>query len=338
MTPATTATATTPPVVTTPAPTSVPTPRATPSPEPRGRIVTSGGCCGLFSWIDAHRLLLFDAPSAGSGGSFVLDAASGKKTALAAEFGQPSTAGLIAMPDMSAGVTRILDTTGHVRYQIQNQAAPTWIAPNGLRIVWLERLPLQTPSSLLARPVQLWEANVDGSNAHPLLKLLTSSAQWLADSRRLVLAGRTLDAGSPGVWIVDSDTGSYRVLVPARFVQAVQLSPDSTRVAYLVTFSGNPAQDGIWVAEIDSPKRWHLSDVGGFRWDDSQHLWLLQLAPASGGNDHLDLVNVETEKHQANVALDARVLNDQWQVSPDGRMVALWREEDHQVEVFGPLP
>lgn len=338
--PSTRALIATPVATSTPSPTSTPTPSPTPSPTPvptpTGRTVTTAGCCGLFSWVDDSRLLVLDAPG-GEAQTSIFDLTNDSRKVLSGDFGT-SAGGLIALSNQANGTTRIVDRDGRTVSTIQNQGAETWIAPNGKRVAWLQPLPSKTPSSLLPRPVQLWVADINGANAKPVLQLLASSVQWLGDSLHLATVGRTLDAQDPGVWIVDSDSGQHTVLVAATFVQALQVSPDGSHLAYLVTFSGKPAEDGIWVSKTDGSERRHIPGQGGFRWaDDGSHLWLLHLAPAGGGNDHLRLIDVKTGATVSDVPLDARVLDDRWALSPDGRYVAFWRESDRQTEVFGPL-
>ncbi|HLI50220.1 MAG TPA: hypothetical protein VKU87_00405 [Thermomicrobiaceae bacterium] len=331
----TTTSATTPPA--NPALRATPKPTSTPAPKPSARIVTAAGCCGLFAWVDDSQLLVLDAPG-GRAQTSIYDLTNGNRKQLGGDFGT-SAAGLVALSDQASGTTRIVDQNGRTVSTIQNQGTETWIAPNGKRVAWLQPLPSKTPSSLLPRPVELWVADINGANAKPVLRLLASNVQWLADSRHLVTVGRTLAAQSPGVWDIDSDTGSHQVIVPATFVQALQVSPDGAHLAYLITFSGKPAQDGIWVSNADGTGRRHISGQGGFRWaDGGSRLWLLQLAPDGGGNDHLQLIDTASDATVTTVALDGRVLDDRWSISPDGRYVAFWRETDQQTEVFGPLP
>lgn len=322
-----------------PTPTSLPPATPTPTPVPVAQAVTTAGCCGAFAWLNGSDLLTYDEPAGEPPGAYVANIESGARRRLDRVLGYPSSSGLIAIPDPAAGGTRIVQADGTLRGRIANGGAPTWIAPDGTRAAWLERLPRRTPSSLLPRPVRLWVAGVDGSGARAVMDLLTGQVQWLADSRRLVMVARATDGASPGIWVVDVDTGSRRVLLAAPFVQALRVSSDGTRVAYLVTFSGDPTRDGVGVAEIDGPGRWHLPFVGSYRWaGDNRSLWRLELAGPRGGNDHVVLVDVQTGVEQARVDLGGRVLNDTWEVAPGGHALAYWREADRQVVVVRPLP
>lgn len=327
------------PTATVPPPPATPTPEPTPTPvpEPVATAVTVGGCCPLFSWMDATRLVVYDTPPEEGAAAWLVDIGSGERIRLDAKFGLPSTSGLVAVPDEVARLTRIVDAQGAVVAEIGNGGALTWISPSGSQVAWIERLPRSTPSSNINRAVRLWVADTSGANARPALTFLASRVAWLPDDRRVLAQARAGDGSSPGVWVIDVDSGTYTVLDAQTFVQAVRVSPDGQRVAYLVTFSGDPSNDGLKVAEIDGPGRWAMPEARSYRWAGNGSALWIHLPGAAGANDRLELIDVESGAVQASVDLGARVLNDAWEVSPDGRTVAFWREEDRQVVVFGPL-
>ncbi len=101
------------------------------------------------------------------------------------------------------------------------------------------------------------------------------------------------DGTHSGVWSIDTNNGTNSVLVPATFVRTLNVSPDGTRMSYLVTFSGDSSKDGIWVANVDGSHATHLTQVGAIRWaGDDNHLWLLDLAAAGAGEDHVRQLDV----------------------------------------------
>ena len=314
-----------------------PTPTATPVPGPTATVLTHSGCCGAFAWADATHLLAFDTPSGGQPGSWLFDVQGGSPPRVSPEFGPPSPAGIIPISDTHAGVTRLIKLDGTEVGRIQNGGVATWVSDDGRRVAWLQPLPGSTASSLLARPVRLWVANVDGSNARSLIDVLAAEVSWLPDNHRLLLVARALDASSPGVWLVDVDTGAHQVLVQATFVQALRLSPSGKWFTYLVTFSGDHARDGLWVGEVDGPQRLHVAGSAMVRWGpDDRTLWRLVLGPGSG-DDQLVSVDVATGAEGRPNDIGGRVLNDDWEVAPDGRSVAYWRESDRNVVIATPL-
>jgi len=320
-----------------PLPTPAAPPTATPTPAAMATVLTHSGCCGVFAWTDPTHLLAYDTPSGGQPGSRFFGIQDGTSRLVTAEFGPPSPAGIIPISDTRSGVTHLVRLDGTEVGQIQNAGVATWVSNDGRRVAWLQPLPGSTASSLLNRPVRLWVANADGSNTRAVVDVLAAAVSWLPDNHRLLLAARALDASSPGVWLLDTDTGANRVLVPATFVQAVRLSPDGKWFSYLVTFSGSPAQDGLWVGQVDGGNRVHVAGSAMVRWGTDGHtLWRLVFGPGSA-NDQLVSVNVTTGAQGRAIDLGGRVLNDDWEVAPDGRSVAYWRESDRNVVVVTPL-
>jgi hypothetical protein len=291
-------------------------------------------CCGIFSWIDPQHLLVFDSPVSGAAGAWVVDVASGSRQFISPNFGIPSSTGLIAFPDRSAGQTEIRRLDGSLVSTIKNGGVLTWISPDGKHVAWLEDLGVKQVSSLVPRTVRLWSAGVDGSHAKPLLEFEASAMLWLPDSQHIVALGRTPDGGRPGIWVVDTMAGTNSVVVEGSFLQALRLSTDGSRMAYLETLSGNNSQNGVWIANTNGTDKIHVRETGSFRWaGDASHLWFLELAPRDGGNDTLVQVDVADDSLVERVDLGGRVLNDQWEVSPDGSAVAYWSEADQTVMV-----
>ncbi|HET7035489.1 MAG TPA: hypothetical protein VFI42_07405 [Thermomicrobiaceae bacterium] len=294
-------------------------------------------CCGTFAWADADNVLVYDAASGNRAGSWLVNVHSGARRYLAPHFGPPSPAGLVAVSRPDVGQTDILRLDGTVVATLPNGGTTTWISPNGSRVAWLQRESQHTASSLLARPVQLWTAGIDGSGAHPVIELLASDLNWLPDNQRVLLLGRRLDGSDPGVWTIDVTTGSVAVLAAAPFPQALHLAPDGQSFAFLATFSGHADQDGVWVVSIDGGRRVHLPGVGGVRWaSDSSSLWQHQTGTGSEP-DTLVRLDAASGRELRRVRLGAQVRTDVWAISPGGDAVVYWRDADGAV-VVEPLP
>jgi hypothetical protein len=297
------------------------------------------GCCGTFSWIDANRVLVFDNPAQGQSGAWVVDVRTGSREYVSAGFGLPSPSGLVAVPDKNLGKTEIRRLDGSLVSTINNGGVLTWISPNGQHVAWLEDLGVTSISSLVPRTVRLWSANIDGSNTKSLLEFDASTFQWLPDNRHVIALARAPDGSAAGIWSVDTTDGTNAVVERGTFLQSLRLSPDGTRMAYLETFSGLSADDGVWVSNVDGSNRVHLQDAGAFRWaSGSSALWFLKLAPLDGGDDELAEIDIATDKMVAQVDLGGRVLNDEWEVNPSGDVVAYWSEKDQSVVVTALKP
>ncbi len=315
-----------------PSPTHSPTPTEAPTPDVTSSPVAT--CCGVFSWVDDQHLLVFDAPVNGKQGAYVVDVSTGNRQFVSPVFGQPSSSGLIAFPDPEQGVTDIRRIDGSLVSTIQNGGVLTWISPDGQRVVWLEELGMTNTSSLVNRVVQLKVSAIDGSNVRSLVRFEASAVAWTADNRHVVALGRAPGGTHSGIWSIDTNDGTNSVIIPATYLRALNVSPDGTRMTYLITFSGDSSTDGVWMADIDGSNAVHLKDVGAIRWaGDDEHIWLLSLAPSGGGEDHVIEVSTRTDSAGLPRPLGDRVLNGQWEVSPDGRLVAFWNETDESVMV-----
>ena len=323
-----------------PSPTQTPTPSPTPTPTPIPvRQGTVASCCGVFAWADQHDLLVFDTPASGKQGAYLVNVQSGARTFLADVFGTPSRSGLIAFPNAQTGTTEIKGLDGQVVSTLNNGGSVTWISPDGKHVAWLVDQGVPNSSSLVQRVVKLVTASIDGSGQQSVLEFEDTALQWLPDNVHVMTIARAQDGSHPGIWNVDAQTGANGVVVAGTYIQALRLSPDWQRMAYLVTFSGDASKDGYWVANVDGSNATHLSQVGSYRWNaDSHSLWFLQLAAPGQGNDQLVRVDVASDTVAETVPLDGRVLNDQWELSPAGDAIAFWNQSDQTVHVQSLTP
>jgi hypothetical protein len=334
-TPVPTPTATPQPTMTPePTPTAIPTPTPSPTPEPLLTTVTRTPCCGLFAWYDDKRLLVYDQIPGEPGGSWLVEVETGERTFSGDDFGLPSQAGVIAFPNGETGTVTLRDGSGEALGEVQNGGWIAWPSPDGERLAWLENLPIRTPSSSVNRGVRLLIADVNDGEPRAVLELQAAEVHWLPDNRYLLIPARDTSFEQAGLWLVDTDTGEYEVLFNEIFVQAVQLSPDGTQVAFVRTFRPDPGQNGLWVLDIRASHLQQVERTGSQRWHaDSESLWMLELAPTGEGVDVLRRVEIESGDIRGEVTLDGQVLNDTWEISPDGSYVAFWRVDDGQVVI-----
>lgn len=317
-----------------PTPTATPTPVPTPTPAPPPEPVVASDCCGIFGWLDENHLAAWDAPADGQAGTWRVSVSGDNRHYLNPRFGLSSRTGFQAIPNPTSGTTTVINLDGFEIGSIANGGVVTWVSPDGRLAAWLERLPVTTRSSSVNRSMRLWVSEVSGAGMRPLIELQAASIHWLADSRNIVVPARAMDGSQAGIWLVDTQSGTSRVVVEANFLHAVDVSPDGQRVSYLQTFSGDPNQDGVWVAEIFGDRRWKLPISVGARWgSDSGHLWTLELASNENGADRLIQWDVENGLPVAEHALSGRARDQRWESSPTGNAVAYWREADGAVVI-----
>ena len=340
---ATPAPAATPPnaAVHNPDPTNTPapivTPEIAPSPEPvalTSDVVTDSDCCGLFDWIDSDHLLVFDQPTGREDGSYVIDLFSGRAALVSQGFGIPSPSGMIAMLEPGTSDLVIRDIDGEQLASIETNGQPAWPSPDGTVVAWLEPLPVRVPSSSVNRQVQLKVSDVGGTELRTVAELQSQEIRWLPDNQRIVTIGRGRDFQSPGIWLIDTDTNEVTVLHEETFVRSLELSPDGRHVAFMRLFNDDPADNGVFVLNIETGDLQYAFETGPYRWDaDGQHLWRLQMGATGVEADQLVRFDPSTGSVVEVIDLDGQVLNEQWALSPDGEKVAFWRYEDGMVVV-----
>jgi len=168
---------------------------------------------------------------------------------------------------------------------------------------------------------------------------------WTRDNRLLFQPdtgiGNPLDVIPGGVLIVDIDTGQYSQLdLPTSpdgvysYARNVSLSPDDSRIAYTVTYWGDPKQiSEVWTMRIDSEDKQLVYKVEGIihalSWSpiSEQLIYSYQSGVRPASNDPSELWVLNSD------GTDARFLVNNhgecypvW--SPDGRYVAFVRVDD----------
>jgi hypothetical protein len=307
------------------------TPRPTATPNPERPPLELASCCGLLAWVDRDRLLVYDAPAGGSPGAWLVHLPDSQRRFLSPRFGLPSPAGIVAVPEPVNRQTTVLDLEGNAVSVLPNGGTLSWPSPDGKRVAWLERLPVRTPSSSVNRVMRLWVSDLASGERRPLVELQAASLTWLPDSRRLLAGARTPQGERPGIWMIDVDSGEVDIVVEGTFLYNVRLSPDGRRIGYVRALSGDRAQDGLWILDLDSGATWRLPIAAGFRWAGSgDAIWLL--VPGAGEQpDTLVLVDARSGTSLRTLSLPGQVLNSVWEISPDGRWVAFWRLQDEHV-------
>ena len=167
-----------------PTPTVVATPTSIPTPVVHEGSVAQ--CCGVFAWVDSKRLMVFDAPSGGQQGTYLINVQDGSRMPISSGFGTPSISGLIAFPNAVTGVTEIRREDGSLVSAIQNGGRVTWISPDGKHLAWLVDQGIPNSSSLVNRVARLTTANIDGTNQKSLVAFEASSLQWLPDNLHVI--------------------------------------------------------------------------------------------------------------------------------------------------------
>jgi Tol biopolymer transport system component len=224
-----------------------------------------------------------------------------------------------------------------------------WIIPNGGRAVsfspdktWLAWTAGQTGPPFNTARRDIWISRVDGSQDRQVFSGIRAGFEgWFPDGRILVSGLVEGPASEQALWALSPDQtqDGQPILVElgrgARIRQA-RISPNGEWVAYITTFSADPAQDGLWLANSRTGERRRLDTFGGYQWRDDQRLLIV---PLDLSQPMHRLLQVEAPSGQVQPLSDPsitpfRIANGGWSVSPDGQMIAFVSADDGNIWIL----
>lgn len=312
-------------------------PSASPSPparQPVLRQLTQSGCCAQPFWSpDSQQVLYIDRPGQDS---------------LAGIWGAPVTGGPPALwserlglysPNLSlraypARNQTIIERLADGRtWTVANAGRAISFSPDGTRVAWMSG---QSGPPFDSAVRQIWISPIEGGPARQALAGEGMGlAGWLSDGRLLV----TTRAAAPqndqivSILTLPGDPGqppTLQEVARGERLRSLALSPGGDWLAYVVSFTDDPADSGLWLASLATGQRRKVEPFGAYRWRDANHLLLVPLEPGAPSNR---LVQIEAGNGAAAVLLDPqqppfKIANGDWSVSPDGRYVVFVAAQD----------
>jgi hypothetical protein len=308
-----------------------------PNPLPELRPLTSGGCCVQPFWsLDSQQILFIDKPSPDAPpGLWSVDLQGGLPLFASDRLGILSNdQQLRAFPE--AGQTVVERLSDGQRWVIPSGGRAVSFSSDGQQVAWTAG---QTGSTSNTAPRQIWVSRVDGSQARQVYAVAGGSiAGWLPDGRLLI--SERLLAPETGQALraltLPADDASQPLLTElarGERVRGISISPDGRWLAYLVTLSADPEQNGIWLVNTQNAEKRRLEFFGGYRWRDGNRLLVV---PLDLGQPAHRLWQVDVENDEANALTDPaitpfKIANGDWSVSPDGRHVAFLSAVDNNI-------
>jgi hypothetical protein len=292
------------------------------------RQLTMGGCCVNPFWsADSRQVLYIDKPATEApSGIWGVDLLGSEPVFVTERLGIFSPDQLLRAFPLQ-GQTYVQRLTDDQTWTIPNGGREVVFSRDGARVAWTTGR-TQPPFDTAER--QVWISSVDGSGAQSIFTGYGVGVNaWFPEDRVLV-SGRLPPPESLQVlWMLvppanGADGWSAVELARGSRLRGVSISPGGEWLAYVSTFSGDPAQDGLWLLSIRTMERRKLDLFGAYRWRDGDHLLLvpldlsqpnhriLQIEASSGTIKQLTLPGVSPFK----------IANGDWSVSPDGKHVA----------------
>ena len=202
------------------------------------------------------------------------------------------------------------------------------VSPTGEQVAWSEgsRLPVQIDQ----RQRTLWVADVNGQGRRQLGRTTGGDLiGWDESGVALIATGTLAGETSSGIWRLGLD-GTVNLLMKADRPRSLLLSPQGGWLALLMSFSGDPQADGLWILSTSEGAPRRIEAYGSYRWRSEGRLLLL---PFDAGAHDLPVVEVEAATGMSETlrpagALPGGVANNEWLPSPDGRWIVYLNAAD----------
>jgi Tol biopolymer transport system component len=229
----------------------------------------------------------------------------------------------IAFPDGSEGVATVERIADGQRWQIDNQERSVSFTPDSRRVLWTT---YDEDAPRDSRVETIWLADLDGSNVQAVFSgRRTDPVTWLSDDE-LLMTRRLAGTSDRELITLSVDDGVQAELTAGPRMRGLALSPDKRLLVYYVSLEQDRDRNGVWLLDLQNPGRGarKLPFFGTYRWRDNQRLIYVPYEPTATEHTFFEY-NVDTE-HSRRLFPDGPnliIANNDWQVSPDGRRLAL---------------
>jgi Tol biopolymer transport system component len=300
--------------------------------------LTTGGCCVRPFWSpDGRQVWFLDRPTAEAVTAiWGIDAAGGDPTVITDLLGVFSPdARLVAYPS-SDRLTYIQRTDGEERWVIPSGGRSITFSPDGQRIGW-QAVSSQN-GSYYKRKVELWLANVDGTDARKVITVTGGGiVGWFPNANRWLVLSSDLSEENYSLTVLDIDSANRVEIARAPRLGGASISPKGEWVVFQVTASGNNQHDGLWVVRSDGHGMRKLDVYGSYQWRSAGRLAIVPLElSANSDNQSHRLLEVEVDTGMVTPLTDPtqlsfRIANADWAMAPEGDKLAYVSAEDRNI-------
>jgi len=320
-------------------PSLLPTASSTPQPSPTPAAVieplTQGGCCVQPFWSpDGQSVMFIDKPGPRDpAGIWAVDLQGGSPRFVTDKLGVYSPdRQLFAYPQ--GGLAYVERVADRQRWTIPNGGRAVTFSPDGEHLAWTGGQ--SGPPYDTARR-QVWISRYDGSQERALVSVFGGGfAGWFPDGRLLVSGRIDPNESGEAFWVLDPLDGNLREIARGSRLRGGSLSPQGSWLLYQVTFSENPHENGLWVANTGSGERIRLELYGAARWRDDGRLLVIPLDLQAGLHSLWQVDLQQGDAAAARLLVDPlvtpfKVANGDWTVSPDGAYIAYVSAQDQNI-------
>ncbi|MBO1438424.1 M23 family metallopeptidase [Meiothermus sp. CFH 77666] len=289
------------------------------------RRLTSGGCCVSPLWSPDSRTVLFlDKPNPQSPaalyGVSALEPGPPKPLLPVAHYNPRFTHALL--PGRPSLIEQLSDGQ---RFYLETEGGNVAWSPSSQRLAWNTTQP---EGNFDRRRSEVWVALLGGVPQRVATVYGGGLTGWLDEETLLLTGKRAPQEALRNLETLHLPTGERRILARAMGMRSILPSPDGRWVVYYVAFDRSE-RNGLFAVSRKGEQR-KLSWFGSYRWRDSQRLVYIPLVL---GQPTHRLFEYDLQNNTARLLADlgAKVLNDQWQVSPDGQRVVFLSSQDRNL-------
>jgi len=295
---------------------------------PNPRPITSGGCCVNHIWSpDSSTVLFLDKPSPQSPAAIygvLVGQPTLPRAMLPLAHYAPNLAYAI-VPGMPSLIQRISDGQ---RFFLNTQGNNVFWSPTNERVAWNTT---STQGNFDQRSTQVWVARLEGAPQEITTLYGGGLVGWLDEETLLLTGKRTPTDALRNLETLHLRSGERRILTSASGMRSILTSPDGRWIVYYVAFD-RPERNGLFVVSREGEKR-RLDWFGSYRWRDARRLVYIPLV-LDEPNHRLYEYDLRSNASRRLADLSAKVVGDQWQISPDGQRVVFVSSRDRNLWVL----
>src|SRR5688500_206261 len=254
---------------------------AAPAPAPRPSLIELGveQIVQPFWAGEGDRVLYYDQPAAGQGGTWRVDPATGKIERERPQWGSYVARGtLLVTPRPTQRDTHVLHLPSGREWSLATTNGGTF-SPDGSMVTYSAAAAAQpgqpTPGGQgNFSTTTLMVSWADGQQAvRHALPINASPVGWVrgADGTpngRLLLSGRRARLHNTSFWLYSPNDKKLDELsqTSSRRIIGTHVSPDGEWVAYYAAWNQDAGQNGLWAMKTDGSVRRKLAFNGSYRW------------------------------------------------------------------------
>jgi hypothetical protein len=301
------------------------------------RQITSGDCCTQPYWSpDSNQVRFVDQPAPDESlGIWGVNLAADDPTPelVTERLGIYSPDGsLIAYPDRDKGVAVVERLEDGRQWEFDTQEHGISFTPDSRGVIWTA---YDEDAPRDSREERLWLADLEGGDPKVVFSgRRTDPVAWLSDHELLMEEGF---AGTSDVRLFrySLQDGPQAEVMEGPRMRGLAFSPNRRYLVYYVQLEAETEKNGVWLVDLgaSNPTPLRLPFFGTYRWRGNYRLIYVPFEPGAPSHNFYEYhVLSKRARLLFPEGTDLTIANNDWQVSPDGRKIALAASRDRALD------